>query len=250
MVKQAFKCKGWTQDYLAGSVGCTRQTVSKFFSGKEIDKEIFQNICRELSLNWKDIVDWDIEEPANKGLGISSRETCDAMDRLTTPADKTEDQKKSEARVAYAIAGTAAKVDLPQINAIIALLQKKTGDFSIEIVDIAEGSVRLILEGSQSGLEQIETLFKSGQLTEVLGIPVLDARFITMKRNKKILVFTIDANISTADLQIVKAVLSNGDFRDAKPGYIDTSGISIAANIGQADFNSAINRSGNTEPMK
>lgn len=238
MVKQAFKRKGWTQDYLAGSVKCSRPTVSKFFAGRLVEKRFFQSLCSELGLKWEDIVDWDLDESANKVL-VSSRETCDTMDIPTTPADVTEDQKTSEARVPYAAVGTVAKADIPKVKAILDLLQEITGDSNIKLFDIEEGSVRLILEGSQSGLEQIETLFKSGQLTEVLGIPVLDVRPITMERNKKILVFTIDANISTEDLQAVKAVLSNRDFRDAKPDYIDTSGISIAANTVQADFNSA-----------
>jgi predicted NACHT family NTPase len=50
--KQALKSKGWTQDYLAGYAGCTRQTISKYLSGKPIDKRIFHAICQELDLDW------------------------------------------------------------------------------------------------------------------------------------------------------------------------------------------------------
>ncbi|NER25433.1 MAG: hypothetical protein F6J96_33010 [Symploca sp. SIO1C2] len=48
----------------------------------------------------------------------------------------------------------------------------------MEIVDIEEGSIKLILEGTTEGLEQIEALFKSGELTEVEGLPVEDVSFV------------------------------------------------------------------------
>jgi DNA-binding CsgD family transcriptional regulator/PAS domain-containing protein len=37
---------------------------------------------------------------------------------------------------------------------------------------IEAGSVKLVLEGSQDGLRRIEALFREGQLTEILGIPI------------------------------------------------------------------------------
>ncbi|WP_445632755.1 hypothetical protein NSTC745_04313 [Nostoc sp. DSM 114161] len=38
----AFKLKGWTQEYLAGGVGCTRQTVIKFFDRRPVAKHLFK----------------------------------------------------------------------------------------------------------------------------------------------------------------------------------------------------------------
>ncbi|BAY98064.1 putative signal transduction protein containing Nacht domain [Tolypothrix tenuis PCC 7101] len=50
--KQAFKRKGWTQEYLAATVGLeTRQPIWKFFTGKPIDRQAFNEICIVLDLN-------------------------------------------------------------------------------------------------------------------------------------------------------------------------------------------------------
>lgn len=50
--KQAFKRKGWTQEYLAATVGLeTRQPIWKFFTGKPIDRQAFNEICLVLDLN-------------------------------------------------------------------------------------------------------------------------------------------------------------------------------------------------------
>lgn len=50
--KQAFKRKGWTQEYLAAEVGLeTRQPIWKFFTGKPIDRHAFHDICLILELD-------------------------------------------------------------------------------------------------------------------------------------------------------------------------------------------------------
>jgi predicted NACHT family NTPase len=55
--KQAFKRKGWTQEYLAAEVGLeTRQPIWKFFTGKPIDRHVFNDICFILELDPADIL--------------------------------------------------------------------------------------------------------------------------------------------------------------------------------------------------
>ncbi|QLE55633.1 NACHT domain-containing NTPase [Nostoc sp. TCL26-01] len=55
--KQAFKRKGWTQEYLASEVGLeTRQPIWKFFSGKPVDRHVFNDICSALELEASEIV--------------------------------------------------------------------------------------------------------------------------------------------------------------------------------------------------
>jgi predicted NACHT family NTPase len=54
--KQAFNRKGWTQEYLAGEIGIeTRQPIWKFFSGKPVDRSVFNEICFVLDLTPEDI---------------------------------------------------------------------------------------------------------------------------------------------------------------------------------------------------
>ena len=211
--KEAFDIRGWTQDYLAGSVKCTRQTVYKFFARGDVEKRIFEAICHELQLRVAEITDLESEEEQlNTSVSVNGNRKK-SLGTLTQEQTETDEEKFS-----FSILGTASKVDLPKLKAIAAHLQRITGDTSIEIVDIEKGSIRLILEGSQESLEQIETLFKSGHLTEVEGIPVENVQFVTPKKteydkdiqtiDKKRLAFTIAGSVSSEEIQELKAAFT------------------------------------------
>ncbi|MBD2355778.1 NACHT domain-containing NTPase [Tolypothrix sp. FACHB-123] len=61
--KLAFKRKGWTQEYLAATVGLeTRQPIWKFFTGKPIDRQAFNEICLALELDPAEILQKSPEE--------------------------------------------------------------------------------------------------------------------------------------------------------------------------------------------
>jgi DNA-binding XRE family transcriptional regulator len=238
--KEAFKRAGWTQDHLAGRADCTRQTVHKFLNGRDVEKRIFEAICGELKLTVGEIADFESEEEQlSKSLGSngssvqtlqgntseSSQERCGNMDVLTEPVAETKEQNQTyEERLAFAIAGSVSKVDIQKLKAIVGVLQKITGDTSLEIVDIEKGSIRLILEGSQESLEQIEALFKSGQLTEVEGFRVEDVQFVNPKNlehevdikavDKKRLAFTIAGGISLEEIQELKTVFTKNSDKD------------------------------------
>jgi hypothetical protein len=66
---------------------------------------------------------------------------------------------------------------LEKAQAIIAELQKISGDSHLRLRRIEPGSVKLILEGSPEGFARIEFLFRTGQLTEVLGTEILDMQW-------------------------------------------------------------------------
>ncbi len=230
--KKAFKLTGWTQDYLAGRVDCTRQTVIKFFARRCVEKNIFQHICTEINLEWGEVAELEPEEAqysrpfsignlaqtAQEKTCEISQESCSNTQVLTTPADVTTGQKATdEKRYAYAIAGSVDEVDILKLKAIAALLKELAKDTSIKIVDIEQGSIKLILEGSQKGLERLEALFKAGKLTEVSGIPVGDVEFVATRTSdndrdtitdKKLLAFTIASNVSKADIAKLKIALT------------------------------------------
>ena len=114
---------------------------------------------------------------------------------------------------AFSITGSFEKnkINVAKLKAIEASLREITGDASLQIVDIEEGSIRLILEGSQEGLKRIKELFKSGELAEVLDIPIENVTFIdagTSNDNKKRLAFTIAENATRADIENLKAAFT------------------------------------------
>lgn len=60
IARQAFKRKGWTQEFLAGEAGLeTRQPIWKFFTGKPVDRQVFHEICLLLEVNPEEIVQKD-----------------------------------------------------------------------------------------------------------------------------------------------------------------------------------------------
>ncbi|MFB2937143.1 NACHT domain-containing NTPase [Aerosakkonemataceae cyanobacterium BLCC-F154] len=70
-IKAALKKKKWTQDYLAGCVGCHRQTIWSLLKGNPIDYDCFIDICSQLKLEQNEIVkDELIEENQQSKINI------------------------------------------------------------------------------------------------------------------------------------------------------------------------------------
>lgn len=63
-----------------------------------------------------------------------------------------------------------------RVEAILIQLRELAIDENLTILEVREGSVILVLEGSQEGFDRLSELFKSGQLSEILGIPLEDVR--------------------------------------------------------------------------
>lgn len=82
--KQAFRRKGWTQEYLAGEVGLeTRQPIWKFFTGKAIDRQVFHEICLVLGLNPEEIA----QQPSDESLSLETNlEKTSDIDALVQKA--------------------------------------------------------------------------------------------------------------------------------------------------------------------
>ena len=55
---------------------------------------------------------------------------------------------------------------------ILEVVQKISGDASLTVRKIEEGSVKIVLEGSLEGFRRINSLFREGRLTEIAGSPV------------------------------------------------------------------------------
>ncbi|NET43232.1 hypothetical protein [Okeania sp. SIO2B3] len=168
-----------------------RNTISKFFNQKPILLDIFNIICKTLKLLDFELEIQELEEEENEGQ------------------EKEEKQEKAS----FAIAGTVKRKSIETLKSIISILE----DLAVDafVANITPGSLKLILEGSQSGLEKIEELFQSGglknKITEQnLDIAVKDVSFMGTKFfGKPQLVITIPGDFNQADIDILKDVLKD-----------------------------------------
>jgi hypothetical protein len=73
---------------------------------------------------------------------------------------------------AVVLDGTFNDLSSEKAEALINHLRQITGDESLELRKIEPGSIILKLEGSEEGFKILQTLYKEGKLTELLGLPV------------------------------------------------------------------------------
>ena len=148
---------------------------------------------------------------------------------VTNKKDVSSHESTTQKRLAFAIAGSIEEVDQAKLKVIAALLQEISGDTSIKIIAMQEGSIRLILEGSQEGLEKLKELFESGELTKVDDIPVEYVRFLDTEISDD------DAKIETYEkFRLVEEIRTQYKFRRNLRGA-DLS----SANLSGADLSSA-----------
>jgi len=169
--KEALIDLGITQTVLAEKrLKYSRSTVSSFFNRKPIAHENFTEICKILKLEWRDVAEMAEEEITEEDLVTATIPPSGRQE--FQQIDEKVKQVETQIRLAFAIAGTVDQVDQAKLTAIVKLLRKITGDASIEIVGIQEGSIKLILTGKLESLEMIQALYRSGQLTEINAIAI------------------------------------------------------------------------------
>ena len=142
IVEQARKEKGWTTTSVLwyGNAQTSAATLKRFREGKAIQTDAFIAICKTVGVNWEEVKD----TPEKK------------VDKITIKIDISRD-------------------DFIKLSSnVLNILQEISEDKTLKIWGIYEGCVLLILEGSEQGLKRIDALFKAGELTEIMGIPVED----------------------------------------------------------------------------
>ena len=140
----------------------SKATLRRFWAGIPVQSKTFKEICKVIGID-----DWK---------------------RIVRPSDLARRSKshllaQNQRRLAFAIAGSIEEIDKRKLDAIVALLNKIGGDMSIEILDVEEGSIKLILSGSPTALARVESLFRSGGLQEVANVPVRCVVFNEQRRD-------------------------------------------------------------------
>lgn len=172
---------GITQTDLAKRLHISRTTISSFFNRtKPIDHTYFTKICKTLNLEWEEIVEKD---------NPMKLDNCQIE-------NSTNLETNSPRLAAFVIAGSYPVDDLTlaKIQALVKHLQKITGDASLEIVDIQEGSIKIILKGTPEALAMIQDLYDSGQLNEVEGVSVENVELIWNETQKKMVANSLNSS--------------------------------------------------------
>ncbi|TBR56410.1 hypothetical protein B4U84_30070, partial [Westiellopsis prolifica IICB1] len=237
-----------------------RNTVTKFFQREPIQLDSFKRICEALKLNWGEIAGI-IEEQLEqiKIKDCSSPDTNERVKPVQTLRRQVTviDKQSKKIKAVIVLEGDINSINNDLSVSLELILRTYSGD-TIKITDIKEGSIRLIVEGSQEDIERLVSLIKSGELTEVRGFPVEDIQILsessdddesTKVDDKWRLVQEIvnqpvkGRNLSRADLS--DADLSGAELSDADLSNADLSNtelrdaILILANLRDADLSGA-----------
>ncbi len=150
-VDLARRKKGWNADAVAwvDAAQTSPATLRRFRQGKRIQEEVFKAICQAVGVNWEEVVDNTID----------------------TPTTQT-----AESTWLLLLSATLNEVDRQKAEALIELANELLGNPFIALKKIEPGSVVLVLESCLEAFERIEYLFKTKQLTEILGVPILAVR--------------------------------------------------------------------------
>lgn len=114
------------------------------------------------------------------------------------------EQAKDTGRYILVLSGTIEEVDRARAEAIVSHLRRISGDVELTLVRVEKGSVKLVLEGSREGFEEIRALHKAGDLTGELGLEVLEVRWQTEtapvqpKPSRQQLAIAIDHSLAEA----------------------------------------------------
>lgn len=105
------------------------------------------------------------------------------------------DAKQPQKRWEMIINATLDECDEEMINLIFTFIKERSRDASLTLKKVESGSIKIVFEGSQDGFREIQSLFQSGELTEVLGIPILGVREIAITPSEN--------PVNLLDLQVV-----------------------------------------------
>jgi uncharacterized protein YjbI with pentapeptide repeats len=104
-----------------------------------------------------------------------------------SPPTSPEEPCRKRKQIAFIINGSLKNSDptkLAKLQLLVRAIQQLTEDASFDMVDIQEGSIRLVLEGSQTGVNRLQNLFNSGELTEILGFSIRAVEPVTVEATR------------------------------------------------------------------
>jgi uncharacterized protein YjbI with pentapeptide repeats len=212
-----------------------RGTITKFFQREPIQSDSFQQICKELDLNWRDLL---FEAPVRE-----LSETADVtkvlhqeIDRKKTNAITAEYSQNGFVVLSVVLEGEFSEESKTTI--ITKLLDNCSGHYEKLSVSIHKGSIRLIIGGTSRAIQEIVSKIESAEITEVNGFPIESIEIISdgedRSNDKWGLVQRIQDGV-TEGTNLSEADLSGANLSGANLSGADLSG----ANLSEADLSEA-----------
>lgn len=133
--KRAFTYKGWTQENLAWEVNLkTRQPIWRFFTGRPVERYIFQEVCSILELNWREIA---IAPPTEfSALGaIAAAQHLD-IDVLVQQVRAQRQDKIQDQCGTLQLLDTSRFIGIDDIYIDVNILEETASDQWLEIADL------------------------------------------------------------------------------------------------------------------
>lgn len=189
-IESARKQKGWTSK---DPQAC--REASKIIE-PNIDWDNEDNIARNLFADGASIETWRrflLGKPINI---LAFKAFCQILE-----LDYLEVCQESLAKYELVLTGSVSELQKTRIEAILEHLRELLEDPLITLKEIESGSIILVLEGSLKGFERLQFLFKTSQLTEVLGSALADVRLQSIYP------------LNTIDLRQRLESLFNGDWQ-------------------------------------
>jgi Pentapeptide repeats (8 copies) len=233
-----------------------RGTITKFFQREPIQSDSFQQICKELDLNWRDLL---FEAPVRE-----LSETADVtkvlhqeIDRKKTNAITAEYSQNGFVVLSVVLEGEFSEESKTTI--ITKLLDNCSGHYEKLSVSIHKGSIRLIIGGTSRAIQEIVSKIESAEITEVNGFPIESIEIISdgedRSNDKWGLVQRIQdgvtegTNLSEADLSganLIGANLRGANLRGANLRVTNLRGADLrVTNLIGADLSGANLRGAN-----
>ncbi|NEQ58411.1 MAG: pentapeptide repeat-containing protein [Moorea sp. SIO4A1] len=221
-----------------------RSTVTKFFQSQPIQLDSFKRICQALTLDWKEIAGI-ADENQSELLSIndgSSSELLEGVEQGQAPRRKVTviDKQSETIKASIVLEGDIDSVQ--NLKHIQSILRDYSG-YSINIIDIKPGSIRLIIEGSPEDIERLRARIESGEIKELSGFPVQDIQILSERSEHD------QNNELDSKWRLVEEIASRRavgrDWRGVDLSDADLSGAELrlaylsGANLSDADLRSA-----------
>ncbi|MEA5470658.1 hypothetical protein [Spirulina sp. 06S082] len=161
-----------TVQELAEDSQIARSTVSNFLNGKPVLTRNFLELCHFLDLDSEQISGLKIKENKQQDYSINAQN----IDSIKRQSNITIIQLSI-------VLDTQDEVAISKLPEILKQIKEISGDTSMNIENIEKGSIVLKISGSKTGCERLNNLFRSGQLTELLGIEILDLALELPEKN-------------------------------------------------------------------